>query len=101
MPGVPRVLRIRTPHYWLLATGYSLLPLSELVHPLLRLAASVLALAILPPRELHRFEAVEAHMGTLVRITVYAPAESAANEAFRAAFDRIRDLDCDPLRLQA
>ena len=32
-------------------------------------------------------------MGTLVRITVYAPAESAANEAFRAAFDRIRDLD--------
>src|SRR6478672_8880353 len=32
-------------------------------------------------------------MGTLVRITVYAPAEPAANEAFRAAFDRIRDLD--------
>src|SRR4051794_33604990 len=32
-------------------------------------------------------------MGTLVRITVYAPAEAAANDGFRAAFDRIRDLD--------
>jgi FAD:protein FMN transferase len=63
------------------------------MHPLLRLGASILALVILPPPELRRFEAVEAHMGTLVRITVYAPAESAANEAFRAAFDRIRDLD--------
>jgi thiamine biosynthesis lipoprotein len=32
-------------------------------------------------------------MGTLVRITLYAPDERAANDAFRAAFDRIRDLD--------
>jgi thiamine biosynthesis lipoprotein len=64
-----------------------------LVHYLLRLGASILVLAILPPPELRRFEAVEPHMGTLVRITVYAPAESAANEGFRAAFDRIRDLD--------
>ena len=63
------------------------------MHPLLRLGASILVLAILPPPELRRFEAVEAHMGTLVRITVYAPAEPAANEAFRAAFDRIRNLD--------
>jgi FAD:protein FMN transferase len=63
------------------------------VHCLLRLSASVLALAILPQPELHRFEAVEPHMGTLVRITVYAPGEQQANEAFRAAFDRIRDLD--------
>ena len=32
-------------------------------------------------------------MGTLVRVTVYTPDEQAANAAFRAAFDRIRDLD--------
>ena len=32
-------------------------------------------------------------MGTLVRITVYAPDERARQGAFRAAFDRIRDLD--------
>ena len=43
--------------------------------------------------ELHRFEAVEPHMGTLVRITIYTPGEQSARDAFRAAFDRIRDLD--------
>ncbi len=32
-------------------------------------------------------------MGTLVRITLYAPHEFAAREAFRAAFDRIAALD--------
>ena len=32
-------------------------------------------------------------MGTLVRITVYTPGERTARDAFRAAFDRIRDLD--------
>jgi len=32
-------------------------------------------------------------MGTLVRITLYAPDEEAARTAFRAAFDRIRALD--------
>ncbi len=32
-------------------------------------------------------------MGTLVRITLYAPDEQAARDAFRAAFDRIRNLD--------
>jgi len=53
------------------------------VHPLLRIGASILVLAILPPPQLRRFEAVESHMGTLVRITVYAPAEPAANEGFR------------------
>jgi thiamine biosynthesis lipoprotein len=42
---------------------------------------------------LHRFEAVEPHMGTLVQITVYTPGEEAAREAFRAGFDRIRALD--------
>jgi FAD:protein FMN transferase len=32
-------------------------------------------------------------MGTLVRITLYTPGEQAARAAFRAAFDRIRNLD--------
>ena len=32
-------------------------------------------------------------MGTLVLITLYASGEDAARDAFRAAFDRIRDLD--------
>ena len=32
-------------------------------------------------------------MGTLVRVTVYTPDERTATAAFRAAFDRIRDLD--------
>jgi thiamine biosynthesis lipoprotein len=43
--------------------------------------------------DLKRFEAVEPHMGTLVRITVYTPGEQTARDAFRAAFDRIKDLD--------
>jgi FAD:protein FMN transferase len=42
---------------------------------------------------LHRYEAVEPHMGTLARVTVYTPDEQTAKAAFRAAFDRIRDLD--------
>ncbi len=50
-------------------------------------------LASLPPPEPQRFEAVEPHMGTLVRITVYASDEQTATRAFRAAFDRIRALD--------
>ncbi|MEN3339882.1 MAG: FAD:protein transferase [Acidobacteriota bacterium] len=63
------------------------------MHWLLRVSASVLALAVLPEPELKRFEAVEPHMGTLVRITVFARSEQAANDAFRAAFDRIAHLD--------
>jgi thiamine biosynthesis lipoprotein len=43
--------------------------------------------------EPQRFEAVEAHMGTLVQVTVYTPDEQTARRAFRAAFDRIGDLD--------
>lgn len=42
---------------------------------------------------LERFEAVEPHMGTLVRIEVYAANEPQAAAAFRAAFDRISQLD--------
>jgi thiamine biosynthesis lipoprotein len=60
---------------------------------LLGLSLSVVALTGLARRELHRYESVEPHMGTLVRITVYTPDEQAAKGAFRAAFDRIRNLD--------
>jgi thiamine biosynthesis lipoprotein len=61
----------------------------------MRLAALCLSvLALLSGRaELQRFEAVEPHMGTLVRITVYVAGEQEAREAFRAGFDRIRELD--------
>src|SRR5262245_1411830 len=42
---------------------------------------------------LERFESVEAHMGTLVRVTVYTRDEQSAKEAFRTAFGRIAALD--------
>jgi len=40
-----------------------------------------------------RFEFAEPHMGTLVRLVLYAPDASAANAAARAALGRIADLD--------
>jgi thiamine biosynthesis lipoprotein len=60
---------------------------------LVGLTIVVVLLATLPRTDLQRFEAVEPHMGTLVRITLYAAGEPAATAAFRAAFDRIRALD--------
>jgi thiamine biosynthesis lipoprotein len=42
---------------------------------------------------LERFEGVEPHMGTLARITLYARNADAARVAFRAGFDRIRELN--------
>src|SRR6266545_1880809 len=51
------------------------------------------ALLVIPQRALQRLEAVEPHMGTLVRITVYTATADDARAAFRAGFDRIRDLD--------
>jgi thiamine biosynthesis lipoprotein len=57
------------------------------------LGLSVLVFASLAPPQLERFESVEPHMGTLVRITIYTVGEHSAREAFRAAFNRIRDLD--------
>lgn len=64
-----------------------------MIRPLLALSLSVAALAEGSPAALHRYEAVEPHMGTLVRITVYTPDEKTAQAAFHAAFDRIRSLD--------
>src|SRR5690348_529383 len=43
--------------------------------------------------ELRLFEAVEPHMGTLFRIKLYAFDEEQAKAAFRAAFDRVAQLD--------
>jgi thiamine biosynthesis lipoprotein len=40
-----------------------------------------------------RFELSEAHMGTLVRIVLYAPDAEQAGRAARAAFDRVAELD--------
>ena len=60
---------------------------------LLALSLACLSLASEARRDLHRFEAVEPHMGTLVRITAYAPGEQSARDGFRAAFDRIGDLE--------
>jgi thiamine biosynthesis lipoprotein len=42
---------------------------------------------------LNRYESVEPHMGTLVKITLYTRDEDEAREAFTAAFSRIRALD--------
>jgi FAD:protein FMN transferase len=41
----------------------------------------------------HRFTFSEAHMGTIIRIVLYAPDATAADKASRAAFDRIAVLD--------
>ena len=63
-----------------------------MVRFLAALCLSVTLAGAAPP-PLQRYEAVEPHMGTLVRITVYTPDAQTATAAFRAAFDRIRDLD--------
>src|SRR5207244_6587785 len=44
-----------------------------------------------PP--LHRFEFASPNMGTLFTITLYAPDESAAGTAARAAFERVAELE--------
>ena len=70
------------------------------MHARCRLAAAVVAVAIGVAGEhasaqaaLQRFEGVEPHMGTLVSITVFAPDAAKARVAFRAGFDRIRQLN--------
>lgn len=52
-------------------------------------ASTALALVL----SLHLYEAVEPHMGTLVRIKLYAADEAQARDAFHAAFDRIAQID--------
>jgi thiamine biosynthesis lipoprotein len=56
----------------------------------------VICLAWLPvvrAADLQPFEAVEPHMGSLARIKFYAADAKQANAAFRAAFDRVAQLD--------
>ena len=63
-----------------------------MVKPFAALAVTLATATNLGP-SLQRLEAVEPHMGTLVRITVYTATADDARAAFRAGFDRIRDLD--------
>ncbi len=60
---------------------------------MLRWGLLLIALVAASPRSAQRYEAVEPHMGTLVKITLYTSDEASAAKAFRAAFDRIADLD--------
>jgi thiamine biosynthesis lipoprotein len=62
-------------------------------HKFIALCWCLAAISVLGAGELKRYEAVEPHMGTLVRITLYAPDEQHALTAFRTAFDRIHVLD--------
>ncbi len=56
--------------------------------------AGLVALAVQPTAsDLQRFEAVEPHMGTLARITVYTPDIETARTAIRAGFARLAELD--------
>jgi thiamine biosynthesis lipoprotein len=53
----------------------------------------VFLLAALTAVNLHPYEAVEPHMGTLFRIKLYARDEAQAQRAFQAAFARVAALD--------
>jgi thiamine biosynthesis lipoprotein len=46
-----------------------------------------------PAQSLERFSFAEAHLGTIVNLTLYAPKEIVANEAAKAAFTRVKELD--------
>ena len=54
---------------------------------------ALLFVPLLSAADLQLFEAVEPHMGTLFRIKLYAAGEDHARAGFRAAFERVRDLD--------
>ena len=65
---------------------------SSMTSSKLALAVAVAYLAR-PLRNLHLYEAVEPHMGTLFRIKLYAADEHQAKLAFQSAFARITELD--------
>lgn len=56
-------------------------------------SALLLLAATLSAATLQRFEAVEPHMGTLVRITLYSRDETHARHAFQSAFAHIHQID--------
>jgi FAD:protein FMN transferase len=68
---------------------------SKRVFAFFSLAVSSLAIAASPEERggVQPFEAVEPHMGTLFRIKLYAATEAQAQDSFRAAFNRIAQLD--------
>ncbi len=49
--------------------------------------------SIAPAQSQDRFQFAEPHLGTIVEITLYAPEETVANDAAKAAFGRIKELD--------
>lgn len=57
-------------------------------------SSALLAFAALATT-LHPYEAVEPHMGTLIRIKLYAANEQQAQQAFHAAFARVAQLDSE------
>ena len=60
------------------------------------LVAILLVAALASPfsnPQLNAYEAVEPHMGTLFRIKLYAENQTVAQHAFRAAFDRVDQLE--------
>ena len=58
-----------------------------------RLSRSALILVACQVFALERFEAVEPHMGSMVRIVAYAKDQAQARQAFQAAFARVAELD--------
>src|SRR3954452_19948506 len=75
-------------------TASNMMSNSRLVFLLLPLAVCFYLFGQLPqPAALPMFESVEPHMGTLMRITVYARDSTHAASAFHAAFARILALD--------
>ena len=76
-----------------LAIGLATTADDRVLRPHSRLATGNWKLAPDNFAALHRYEAVEPHMGTLVKVTVYTQGEAAARAAFAAAFSRIRELD--------
>ncbi len=61
--------------------------------PLWTTLTLLVAPLLLSGSELQRFESIELHMGTLVKITLYAADPDSASGAFTAAFGRIKELD--------
>jgi thiamine biosynthesis lipoprotein len=58
-----------------------------------RIGAALILASAAGASELRLFESVEPAMGTLFQIKLYADGETSAAGAFRAAFDRVRELD--------
>ena len=50
-------------------------------------------LCLAPAQSQERFQFAEPHLGTIVEITLYASEETVANDAAKAAFGRIKELD--------